>query len=67
MSESQARLKDDISEEYKVWKADTLAKQTGHMELVEHIAQLQRPEIHIQHRDNKDRNSFEIQIAPGYR
>ena len=62
---SQARLKDDISEEYKVWKADTLAKQTGHMETGE--TEIQKPEIQIQHRDNRDRDSFEIQIAPGYR
>ena len=60
-------MKDDISEEYKVWKADTLAKQTGHMETGETFPEIQRPEIQIQHRDSRDRDSFEIQIAPGYR
>ena len=57
-----------LSDEYRVWKAETLAKQTGHMEAVQTTGLWQQFRETVElGRKEKDDNNFVIELAPGYR
>ena len=60
-------MEDMISNEYKVWKAETLAAQTGHIAAVQTTGMWQQGQEVQGGRKERDRNMFEIELAPGYR
>ena len=49
-----------ITDEYKVWKAETLARQTEHMEINKDVPK-------VENKIKSLRNDYEIVLAPGYR
>ena len=56
-----------MSNEYKVWKEETLANQTGHIEAVQTTGLWQHfNEVQMVKRE-RDKNHFMIELAPGCR
>ena len=55
-----------ITDEYKVWKAETLARQTEHMEIMQTNKTVQEV-VGEEDKTEDDRNNYEIVLAPGYR
>ena len=56
-----------MSNEYKVWKEETLANQTGHIEAVQTTGLWQQfNEVQMVKRE-RDENHFMIEMAPGCR
>ena len=54
-------------EKYQVWKEDTLARQTGHIEAVQSTGMLQQfPQKGLVNK-GKDSNNYLIEVSPGYR
>ena len=58
-------MEDMISDEYKVWKAETLAAQTGHIAAVQTTGMWQQDQEGQGGRKERDRNMFEIELALG--
>jgi hypothetical protein len=56
-----------MSDEYRVWKEETLAKQTGHIEAAQTTGLWQQFNEVKMVRKEKDPNNFVIELAPGYR
>ena len=56
-----------MSDEYRVWKEETLAKQTGHREAVQTTGLWQQFNQVQVGRKERDWNNFEIELAQGYR
>ena len=56
-----------LSDEYRVWKAETLAAQTGHIAAVQTTGMWQQDQEGQGGRKERDRHMFEIELAPGYR
>ena len=56
-----------LSDEYRVWKEETLAKQTGHREAMQTTGLWQQFNQVQVGRKEGDRNYFEIELAQGYR
>ena len=59
-------MEDMISDEYKVWKAETLAAQTGHIAAVQTTGMWQQGQEVQGRGKEKDKNNFKIELAPGY-
>ena len=60
-------MEDMISNEYKVWKAETLAAQTGHIAAVQTTGMWQKAQEVQGGRKDRDMNMFQIELATGYR
>ena len=59
--------KHQLSDEYRVWKEETLAKQTGHREAMQTTGLWQQFNQVQVVRKEKDINTFETELAQGYR
>ena len=55
-----------ITDEYKAWKAETLSRQTGHMETMQTYKRV-KDMSGVKDKTETERNTYEIILAPGYR
>ena len=62
------QLSQVTSDEYKLWKAETLAKQVGQIEPSQKTGVWHQHKFLSESLDNKrEKDTFVIELAPGYR